>query len=384
MLARLYATNYRCLVNFEFKPTTKQLIIGRNGTGKTSVFDVLAMLRDVAARGKPCEDYLGGKTCTLWQDVSEQRFEMDVKGNGGEYRYTLVADKLGRRAELGITMYSGGIDFSELPFVKEETLDFNGKPLFHFREGDVALFGDQQQPEPSVKFPFNQGRSGLAEAPGKANTKLTWFRRWLRGLTQVQINPWAMRARSERESPEPAKDMGNFADWYRHLRLESGDAVFEAIKDLREALPGFEALDAKEAGLDVRVLQAAMRSPNGKTANLPFTDLSEGQRALIALYVVLYCALDKERTLLIDEPDNFIALAEIQPWLMKLLDRVDDQNAQVILVSHHPELLDQLADQGGVLLDRPRGTETRVLPFEPPKDSGLKASEIVARGWELA
>ena len=48
MLTRLYVTNYRCLVNFEFKPSNKQLIIGRNGTGKTTVFDVLALLRDVA------------------------------------------------------------------------------------------------------------------------------------------------------------------------------------------------------------------------------------------------------------------------------------------------------------------------------------------------
>jgi predicted ATPase len=186
------------------------------------------------------------------------------------------------------------------------------------------------------------------------------------------------------ESRYPTKDLSNFADWYRHLRLESGDAVFEAIKDLREAIPGLETLDAKEAGLDVRVLQATMRGPNGKTVDLPFSDLSEGQRTLIALYVLLYCAVGEDRTLLIDEPDNFIALAEIQPWLMKLLDRVDERNAQVILVSHHPELLDQLADQGGVLFDRPDGRETRVLPFEPPEDSGLKASEIIARGWELA
>src|SRR5208337_1143119 len=135
-------------------------------------------------------------------------------------------------------------------------------------------------------------------------------------------------------------------------------------------------LDAKEAGLDVRVLQATMRSPNGKAVELPFSALSEGQRALIALYVLLNCAVDKEGTLLIDEPDNFIALAEIQPWLMKLLDRVDEQSAQVILVSHHPELLDQLADQGGVPLDRPDGGETRVLPFAPQKDTGLSPSEI--------
>jgi predicted ATPase len=358
-------------VNFEFRPTTKQLIIGRNGTGKTTVFDVLAMLRDIAVRGLPLEGYLGGKTRTRWQSVEEQRFELDVRGNGGEYRYTLAVDEWGSPPR---------------PRVKQETLDFKGKPLFRFLKSAIGLFNDQQKPAPSVEFPFDWHRSGLAtvEVGRKDNTKLTWFKQWLGRLVQVQINPWAMSARSERESHEPAKDMGNFADWYRHLRLESGSAIFEAMTSLCEAIPGLEALDAKEAGLDVRVLQATMRSPNGNTVDLPFSDLSEGQRTLVALYVLLYCAVGEDRTLLIDEPDNFIALAEIQPWLMKLLDRVDEQNAQVILVSHHPELLDQLADQGGVLLDRPNGGETRVLPFEPPEDSGLKASEIIARGWEGA
>ncbi len=371
MLTRLYATNYRCLVNFEFKPTTKQLVIGRNGTGKTTVFDVLAMLRDLAVSGKPCEDYLGDRTRTRWQDVDWQGFELDVKGNGGWYRYTLLVDEKGAPPR---------------PRVKQETLDFNGKPLFRFLEGTIGLFSDQQEPKPNVEFHFDWHRSGLAivEVGRWDNTKLTWFKQWLGRLVQVQINPWAMPARSERESREPAKDMGNFADWYRHLRLESGSAIFEAMTSLREAIPGLEGLDAKEAGLDVRVLQATMRSPNGKTVDLPFSDLSEGQRCLIALYVLLYCAVDRDRTLLIDEPDNFIALAEIQPWLMKLLDRVDEQNAQVILVSHHPELLNQMAGQGGVLLDRPGGGETRVLPFAPPADTGLTPSEIIARGWELA
>jgi predicted ATPase len=357
-------------VNFEFKPSGKQLIIGRNGTGKTTVFDVLAMLRDIAARGKPCEEYPGDRTRTFWQDVAEQRFELDVNGNGGEYRYTLIVDEHGSPPR---------------PFVKLERLDFEGKPLFRFLNGKAGLFDDNQMPNPSLEIPFDGQRSALGFAEGglRDNTKSMWFIRWLDTLDEVQINPWAMSARSERESRYPSRDMSNFADWYRHLRLESGDAVFEAIRDLPEAIPGFEALDAKEAGLDVRVLQARLRSPNGESAELPFTELAEGQRCLIALYVLLHCAVDKDRTLLIDEPDNFIALAEIQPWLMKLLDRVDETGGQVILISHHPELLDQLACQGGVLLDRPGG-ETRVRPFEPPEDSGLKPSEIIARGWELA
>ena len=372
MLTRFYATNYRSLVNFEFKPTCKQLIIGRNGAGKTTVLDVLAMIRDFAARGLPCESYLVGKTRTRWQDVAEQHFELDVKGNGGNYKYTLIVDEAGNPPR---------------PRVKQEILEFDSKPLFRFQEGLIGLFSDLQKPKPSVEFPFDWRRSGLAtvEIGRKDNTKLTWFKRWLDRLVQVQINPWAMSARSESESRYPLKDLSNFADWYRHLRLDSGNAIFEAISSLRDAIPGLEALDAKEAGLDVRVLQASLRNPKRKNndAPLPFTDLSEGQRALIALYVLLYCAVSEDSLLLIDEPDNFIALAEIQPWLVSLLDRVDERNGQVILVSHHPELLDQLASQGGVLLERPNGGETRIVPFRPD-DSGLKPSEIIARGWEHA
>jgi len=367
MLARLYATNYRCLVNFEFKPTAKQLIIGRNDTGKTTVFDVLSMVRDVAVRAKPLEDCLGSKTWTYWQEATEQRFELDVTGNGGEYRYTLIVDEGGSPPRL---------------FVKLERLDFEGKPLFRFFEGKASLFNDKQMPTPNYEIPLDGQRAALhlSVADPRYNKKSSWFFLWLARLDQAQINPWAMSARSERESLYPSKDMSNFADWDRHLRLESGDAVFEAIKDLREAIPGFEALDAKEAGLDVRVLQATIRRPNGKPVEVPLSDLSEGRRTLIALYVLLHCAVGDDRTLLIDEPDNFIALAEIQPWLMKLLDRVDETGGQVILVSHHPELLDQLACQGGVLLDRPNGGETRVRPFAPPGDTGLKPSEIIARG----
>jgi predicted ATPase len=371
MLTRLYATNYRCLVNFEFKPSAKQLIIGRNGAGKTTVFDVLALLRNVAALGLPLEVNLGGKTRTRWQDVPEQRFELDVSGSDSDYRYSLVVN-----AEA----------WPPGPSVKEERLLIDGEVLFEFKDGHISVFDRRQFQTLTVQLRSDGHRSGLAMAAEQVpdNPKLDWFTRWLGQLTEIQINPWAMSARSEFESREPAKDLGNFADWFRHLRLENGDAVSQALADVREAIPGFQSLDAKEAGLDVRVLQATIANQVGRKIELPFHDLSEGQRCLIALYVLLYCAVGQDRTLLLDEPDNFIALAEIQPWLMKLLDRVDETGGQVILVSHHPELLDQLANQGGVLLDRPGGGETRVRPFEPQEDCSLKASEIIARGWERA
>ena len=147
MLVRPDTTNYRCLVNFEFQPTSKQLIVGRNGVGKTSVLDVLAALRDFAVRGLPCEGLLMGKTLTRWQQVGEQRFELDVKGNSGVYRYTLVVDEVGQPSR---------------PRVRQETLEFNNKPVFRFQEGSIGLFSNQQKSKPSVEFPFDWHRSGLA------------------------------------------------------------------------------------------------------------------------------------------------------------------------------------------------------------------------------
>jgi len=41
MLTRLYIDNFRCFVNFEYRPARKQLILGGNGSGKLSLLDAL-------------------------------------------------------------------------------------------------------------------------------------------------------------------------------------------------------------------------------------------------------------------------------------------------------------------------------------------------------
>ena len=41
MITRIYIDNYKCLQNFEYKPKQFELIVGANGTGKSTVFEVL-------------------------------------------------------------------------------------------------------------------------------------------------------------------------------------------------------------------------------------------------------------------------------------------------------------------------------------------------------
>lgn len=371
MLTRLYADNYRCLVDFEFKPSNKQLVIGRNGSGKSAALDVLSALRDFSLLGMAFDKCLGGGTMTRWRPkVETQRFELDVQLGDSAFRYELqVEDRF--------------LNAQRLSAVQREAVACEGKLVFLFEQGNVHLFDDQFVEH--VQYPFDATRSALATVRNRQdNTRLTSFRRWLRSLLRVQINPWSMASRAEQETPEPASNMSNFASWYRHLLLDNSQAVHEALAALKQVVPELEGLDAKEAGLNVRVLVASIRNEVGGISAIPLSDLSEGQRALIALYVLLFCALPEGATLLIDEPDNFLALAEIQPWLLQLLDRVDEQHAQVIMISHHPEILNQLAAQGGVLFERPEGGATRVRAFDPADESGLTPAELIARGWESA
>jgi predicted ATPase len=53
MLRRIWVNNYKCFVNFEFKPQSFQFIMGANGTGKTALGEVLQVVRDFATGPYP-------------------------------------------------------------------------------------------------------------------------------------------------------------------------------------------------------------------------------------------------------------------------------------------------------------------------------------------
>ncbi len=370
MLTRLYCDNYKCLVNFEFRPGATQLLIGRNGAGKSTVFEVLELIRDFAARGDTCEDRLVGQTRTRWQDLPDQRFELDVKGTLGTYTYELVVDESGRPLR---------------PRVKKERLSLDGKPLYLFENGIVHLHNDRF--EDRTQFEFFPRRSFLAEIESRPdNTKLMWFKSWLERLLCVQVDPKRMRSEAEKEVLYPTPDLSNFAEWYRHLRQDSSAATDELRSSLQEVIDGFEGLDLKGPPSGTRLLQVAVRTGGdgkGKSQQYGFDELSDGQRALVGLYTLLHCALTDHSTLCIDEPDNFVALREIQPWLSDILDRSQENGSQVLLISHHPELLNQLATRNGIIIERTDAGPTRVRPFAPPDDWTLTPAEIIARGWEL-
>ncbi len=66
MLTRVYVDNFGCLVNFECHLGAQQLILGPNGTGKSTLFDILTLLRDFCVRGDVSDERFVGRTRTRW------------------------------------------------------------------------------------------------------------------------------------------------------------------------------------------------------------------------------------------------------------------------------------------------------------------------------
>ena len=178
----------------------------------------------------------------------------------------------------------------------------------------------------------------------------------------------------------------NFAAWYSHVIQEETGSLIRLQGALKDVLDGFDSLDLKRVGA-ARVLQANFSQsvsgspPANQLIRFDFDELSDGQKVLVALYVLLNSAIERDTTFCIDEPDNFLALAEIQPWLFALSDRVQDMGAQAILISHHPELIDLLAPEQGVIFSRDGVGPVRVDQYRPDSLGKLRPSELVARGW---
>jgi predicted ATPase len=365
MLTRLYVDNFRCFVNFECRfDGNKQLILGRNGSGKTSLSEVLSLLRKFAIAGKTDVNSLTGQAD--WFE-NQQIFEVEASIQSDSYIYRLV-----------IEFSKEGSEF----LVKSETVHCGQTPLFEFIDGQVHLYNDLF--EPSI-YPFNPYQSALATVSGSLGiTRLIRFKNWFNRLTCFKLNPLVppmSAARSEQAFPEV--DLSNFVEWYLHLEHIYSAEVPALFKDLGAAIDGFRSLVFRGVGGGIHILFVEFDSPSKGTVELVFDHLSDGQRCLVYLYTILRFVVAKGGTVVIDEPENFLALREIQPWLMALTDTLDEGQGQAILLSHHPELINQWAFNHGIQLVRDGAGPVRAQKLAEGLEYALPAAELVARGWEL-
>ncbi|MBF0283360.1 MAG: AAA family ATPase [Magnetococcales bacterium] len=379
MLKKLYVDNFRCLVNFTLELDRFALLMGENGSGKSAVMDALDKLRRFVVDQETVESIFQKQDCTFWEPSStqyaEQIFELQVDGNGGAYLYRLV------------------IEHSQ-PYrsfhMLEESLTFNGRQLFEFKAPKARLFRDDGSSGPEFNLEWSRSGVGwLMEGPD--NRKLSWFREWLRSnLLLIRINPSSIASDYQPGSAvwnqlvNPGLDLERFALWYQHVI--QADLAVDLTLTLRRLFPGFLGMQTAKMGGELYQLQSVFSVDGKGRGGIPIHGLSHGQKCLLVLYALLAVLKETEGvTLFIDEPENYLALREVQPWL----DRIDElmntpePKGQCILISHHPRIINFLAEERGIWFYREGGsghTRLKRIAREAEGDE-LPIATLVEWGW---
>ena len=364
MLTRIYIDNFRSFVNFEYKPERKQLLLGPNGSGKSSLLDVIRYLKSFVA-GE--ENPFTQSTRTRWQDSPLQVIEVDAFLDRKEYQY---------RVEIRLDSETSQ------PSVNLESLKVSGMTSFDRANGELHFFSDSGA-QGTAKPPDNT-RSALYLSR-LSNPYVGRFMQWLDSVHCFQIDAYfdEMDTTTDSGESQPDFELGNFPSWYRYELQTHPVENVNFLTAVKEALDRFQELRfySSGSGSEAR-LRAVFRTATSELVNYSLAELSDGQRCLIGLYAILHFAIMRGHTVFIDEPDNFISLREIQPWLLAAEEAVEDHHGQLILISHHPEILNQWAQEHGLRFFREDNGHVRTEKFKTDPNGNLQPSELIARGWE--
>lgn len=363
MITKLYVDNYKTLVDFtvEFQPLT--LIVGGNGTGKSAIMEVIHSIANLMRGNGDLRKNFSRETLSKFIEIGNlvQNICIISQIKDCLYEYTVSIGHNENRDE---------------PYILNEKIIINGNLIFE-REKESVKWGSEY-PLTFLPPPFFPQQAGLYmstlnmfDFSFASTVKLKEFYKFIcNEIGSYKINPFTISGYSKEEENVLDKYCQNFSAWYRHNQAENPLKLPELYSEISGFMPGFTFF--RLSGAEGR---RAIMCEFSDGVKIDFDYLSEGQKSLILLYSILIFSEGREvsdQTLIFDEPENFISLKEIQPWLRKVEDWVEEGNGQVILISHHPETMNYEGDDSLVWLERENGGPTR-----------LKSREDIAAGYGL-
>jgi predicted ATPase len=364
MITRLYANNFRCLVAFETKFDSFGVLCGPNGAGKSSVFDALRLVRDLASGETTLESPdFARLEFTSWLESRVQEFEIDLEVEGHQFSYLLHVEQTHNDVKPRV--------------VKERAK--SGKKTLYERDLEGVTLKRASGSESRFPLDWRQAALGAIQAVGDRK-EIELLQKAISRWVILRPSPHLMEFESRGESKMPRLHMNNLTSWYRYLSQEQ-DWTDDLRESLQQVWPDFRSFRLENVGSQTKALQLRFGETAGKGSETLYLDqLSDGEKMLVSLYMVRSAlATGAIHTALIDEPDNFVGLPELQPWVISMMELLDDQR-QALLISHNPEILGTAGSAYGRFVWRDNhSAPSRIGPLNVPE--GLTPGEAIARGW---
>ncbi len=364
MLKSIYINNYNCLVDFKLELDKANLLLGSNGTGKSSVLSVLNNLTDFVNGRNKLEYLFPTHSKTRWLNSNTQSFELCFEENSDTYHY---------RLEIEHPVFGGSAK------VKTESVFLNQNLLLRSKDNKAEYYTDNNTLAMTAGGMSDMSALQLGYSDVNA-IKYAHFRTFFSNFEFVKIVPSAIEPITNPSFRFLTPDCSKFISWLRTKSLEKQDVYLELKQSFAQVFPDFVSFGFEQTGTEY-VLRLYF-SQNQESTPYTFYELSDGQKVLFVLYSLLAHLKDHAVTLFLDEPDNYITLRELQPLISIITDYCEESRLQVVLISHHPEIINSHSTFNSVLFKRGSTQNTQLIIDLATLSENLPLSEIMARGWE--
>ncbi|MCH8046522.1 MAG: AAA family ATPase [Planctomycetes bacterium] len=343
MIQRLYINNYRCLENFDLpiSERSSSLLLGKNGTGKSTVGAALQVLQRIARGTNRVGELVRPEDLARGRSDVPIRFELEVLIQDEVYLYNLALELPQGFKEMRVAeerLSRGGVDI----FARDTAQVVLSKP------SDARFIVDWH----FVALPIIQQHSD--------SDPLYIFKNWLARMLILAPIPSQITGDSVGDTLMPDKQCSNFGAWFAGLLANSPSAYAHIDTFMRQVMPDFKDIKNPITGKDSRSLTVQFQQDKA-SLNVAFEDLSDGEKCFFIGAVVLasneaygpiFCFWD--------EPDNYLSLEETGQFVMALR-RSFQSSGQILVTSHNPEAIRQFSTENTLLLGRHSHLEPTIV-----------------------
>lgn len=374
MIRRLYVHNFRCLENFELviKDLPSALLIGKNGSGKSTVGKALELLQSIGRgvnrmRELETHNIISPKDFARGRSDVPIRFEIEVLLDKKLYKYVLALDLPEKFKALRVS---------------EEELTVSGNPVYSRKQAQVTFYKGLQNDDAQFLVDWHIAALPVIQEQSETDP-LRVLKTWLARMIILTPIPNLMEGESSGETLEPEKSGSNLGKWFSGLLSRYPAAYTQIDTYLRDLMPDIRDVMNEVIGKDAKNMIVRFEADNANLS-VDFRDLSEGEKCFFLCAVVL--AANKSYGPLFcfwDEPDSHLSLSEVGHFVTSLR-RSFKNNGQMLATSHNEEAIRKFSAENTFELYRKSHLEpTLIRPVRDIPFSGDLVDTLIRGDSDL-
>lgn len=340
---------YRPFRDVLFRFNRLEVIIGANGTGKTSLFEFLQLLRDSCNNEIPHEFITGKQGQKVFHQPGENKIFWNVQ---------IDYKKIPLFYQGEIEEENGLVKVAFERILTKKTLDKKnpgGFTFLDFRNG-TGLVRDPDDGD-FLRNEWNLGKNNQLGLGAITDANLTmlfklreYFRSW-RFYNGSKFNTEKMRRPvTDTQKHLLDEDAGNLSSILFKLMTDHPEAFADLKSLIQFAIPGFKNLEARQTGINGEVF--TYWQEDGVDTELNFSDLSDGILRFIAWSTL--CVMPSPPSLIcIDDPGQGLHPRTL-PVLAGLFEKASERT-QVLLTTHASYFLTQFDMENIAILKKTSG-----------------------------